>query len=231
METWVGKNVPGGFGRRDSYSSNRTISNMLSRSGSSGGHLAMSLAWTSISKGIRPPEAILAFYCPTNYEHRFWLRPNVLEHAESTMTDPGLNQFDEEIWSAISNQPLTGCTTSIKRKQAATNVISGVSPKDPRARLLLYMSRHGKTLDVLLNGLNTQTHRRPADPIADQIAAVSPLSQIRNGVYKTPTFIIHPGRDDFVPVEQSRRTYETLTAAGVKTELRVIADLPHLFDA
>lgn len=50
-------------------------------------------------------------------------------------------------------------------------------------------------------------------------------------MYKTPTFIIHPGRDDFVPVEQSQRTYEALTAVGVKAELRVIADLSHLFDA
>lgn len=116
---------------------------------SSGGHLAMSLSWTSIPKGIRPPEAILAFYCPTDYEDGFWLRPNILEHTDN----PCLNQFDEEIWFAISNQPLTGYTASINQKHAATNVISGVSPKDPRAPLLLYMSRHGKGLDVLLNGL------------------------------------------------------------------------------
>lgn len=35
---------------------------------SSGGQLAMSLAWTAPQKGLKPPEAILAFYCPTNYE-------------------------------------------------------------------------------------------------------------------------------------------------------------------
>jgi acetyl esterase/lipase len=35
---------------------------------SSGGQLAMSLAWTAPQKGLRPPEAILAFYCPTDYE-------------------------------------------------------------------------------------------------------------------------------------------------------------------
>ena len=35
---------------------------------SSGGQLAMSLAWTAPQRGLRPPEAILAFYCPTNYE-------------------------------------------------------------------------------------------------------------------------------------------------------------------
>lgn len=35
---------------------------------SSGGQLAMSLAWTAPSKGLKPPEAILAFYSPTDYE-------------------------------------------------------------------------------------------------------------------------------------------------------------------
>lgn len=35
---------------------------------SSGGQLAMSLAWTAPQRGLRPPEAILAFYCPTDYE-------------------------------------------------------------------------------------------------------------------------------------------------------------------
>jgi Esterase/lipase len=35
---------------------------------SSGGQLAMSLAWTAPQRGLPPPEAILAFYCPTNYE-------------------------------------------------------------------------------------------------------------------------------------------------------------------
>ena len=35
---------------------------------SSGGQLAMSLAWTAPQRGLRPPEAILAFYCPTDYQ-------------------------------------------------------------------------------------------------------------------------------------------------------------------
>ena len=35
---------------------------------SSGGQLAMSMAWTAPQRGLRPPEATLAFYCPTNYE-------------------------------------------------------------------------------------------------------------------------------------------------------------------
>jgi acetyl esterase/lipase len=35
---------------------------------STGGLLAMTLAWTAAQQNIKPPEAILAFYCPTDYE-------------------------------------------------------------------------------------------------------------------------------------------------------------------
>ena len=35
---------------------------------STGGHLAMTIAWTSKDAGLRPPKAILSFYGPTDYE-------------------------------------------------------------------------------------------------------------------------------------------------------------------
>ncbi len=35
---------------------------------STGGHLAMTLAFTAPQWGLRPPEAVLGFYCPTDYE-------------------------------------------------------------------------------------------------------------------------------------------------------------------
>lgn len=35
---------------------------------STGGTLAMSLGFTPQAHGIKPPDAILAFYCPSNYE-------------------------------------------------------------------------------------------------------------------------------------------------------------------
>lgn len=53
---------------------------------STGGHLAMTLAWTALQRGVRPPEAILAFYCPTNYEapckyfHNLFIAILVLEY-------------------------------------------------------------------------------------------------------------------------------------------------------
>lgn len=35
---------------------------------SSGGQLALSTGWTAPQRGLKPPDAILAFYCPTDYE-------------------------------------------------------------------------------------------------------------------------------------------------------------------
>lgn len=35
---------------------------------STGGHLAMTSAWTSINSGVKPPKAILSFYGPTDFE-------------------------------------------------------------------------------------------------------------------------------------------------------------------
>ncbi|KAI8293690.1 Methylphloroacetophenone synthase [Colletotrichum sp. SAR 10_99] len=42
---------------------------------SSGGQLALSTGWTAPERGLRPPNAILAFYCPTDYEDDWWQSP------------------------------------------------------------------------------------------------------------------------------------------------------------
>lgn len=55
---------------------------------STGGHLAMTSAFTSRLRGIRPPEAILAFYCPTDYESEWWQKPIYPEAAVHGPMDP-----------------------------------------------------------------------------------------------------------------------------------------------
>ncbi|PYH94351.1 hypothetical protein BO71DRAFT_230654 [Aspergillus ellipticus CBS 707.79] len=52
---------------------------------SSGGHLAMTLGWTAVERGIKPPEAILAFYPPIDYEDSFWAV------SQPSMMPPGLD--------------------------------------------------------------------------------------------------------------------------------------------
>ena len=79
---------------------------------STGGHLAMTLAWTAASRQTRPPEAILAFYCPTDYEDPFWTAPNFPAGApppidtdvarSSDRSDP-----DNDILACVSDVPIT----------------------------------------------------------------------------------------------------------------------------
>ena len=67
-------------------------------------------------------------------------------------------------------------------------------------------------------------------PTAEEIAAISPLAQIRKGTYTTPTFIIHPKDDDLIPWAQAQRTDEALQKQGIESQLRIVDDAPHLFD-
>ncbi len=65
---------------------------------SSGGQLAMSLSWTAPQRGLRPPEAVLAFYCPTDYEDEWWRHPIQPIGAE----DKG---FKYNVIEAIQDEP------------------------------------------------------------------------------------------------------------------------------
>ena len=47
----------------------------------------MSLAWTSVPRGLGPPEAILVFYCPTDYEDEFWQKPTSRTKTDTYMND------------------------------------------------------------------------------------------------------------------------------------------------
>ena len=194
---------------------------------STGGHLAMSLAWTSVSKGIRPPEAILAFYCPTDYEDAFWKRPNFPHGSNCTDSDrsPGF-EIDDDMWNSVNDEPISSYNIP-----ATQRPIGGwLASSDPRSRLALYMNWSGLTLNVLLNGLDKNQRKAPSAPSKADVVAISPLAQIRHMKYQTPTFIIHPRKDDLIPWQQAQRTWEALRAAGVDAELRVLEDVRHLFD-
>ena len=89
---------------------------------STGGHLAMTLAWTSRLQNMQPPEAILAFYCPTNYEdkcmmmmfdhsdrplartltkfHIGWKQSNFPENTASTA------QQDYDLLEGVNDEPV-----------------------------------------------------------------------------------------------------------------------------
>lgn len=197
---------------------------------STGGQLAMSLAWTSDLRRVRPPEAILAFYCPTDYEDSFWTRTNIPAGSEATTTTTtdklSSYELDDDTWAGVCDHPITSYNISSTKRTLG----GWLARNDPRSRLALYMNYHGRTLQVLLNGLDKRSRREPPAPTPTNVADVSPLAHIRSGTYATPTFIIHPRQDDLIPWQHARQTWEVLRARGIDVELRIVEDVPHLFD-
>ncbi|KAI0862679.1 BcPKS19, polyketide synthase [Xylaria cubensis] len=196
---------------------------------SSGGQLAMSLAWTAPQRGLRPPEAILAFYCPTNYEDEWWQHPIQPIGAE--------NKGQEyDVLEAIQDEPITnygvvGAWEPLSDPRILT---------DPRCRIVLHINWKAQTLPVIIGGLPS---RKKADmgseskdwnnlpqPGLDKIIAVSPLAQIRRGNYRTPTFLVHGTADDLIPWQQSRDTYDAMVQSNITAQLALIEGAPHICD-
>ena len=197
---------------------------------SSGGQLAMSLAYTAPSRGLQPPEAILAFYCPTDYEDPWWSNPIQPKGVE----DHG-HQYD--VLEAVQEQPITNYS-----------VIGAWEPlsdprilTDPRCKIVLHINWKAQTLPVIIGGLVSR--RRAAteeaaekdwgalpQPPIEKIRAVSGRHHIRAGTYRVPTFFVHGMEDDLIPWQQTEETYNELLRAGVPAGLELVADAPHICD-
>lgn len=195
---------------------------------STGGHLATTLAWTSKARGVQPPEAIFALYCPLDYEDPFWTRPNIPEGVGSPEAATAASfELDENLWTkGIFDAPITKYNVAPNKKALG----GWLAPSDQRSRLALYMNCSGRALHVLLSGLDKKTRKEPAAPAQADILAVSPLAQVRAGNYTTPTFILHPRGDDLIPWQQAQRTFEALQENHVDAELRIVEGVGHLFD-
>ncbi|KAJ5598872.1 ketoacyl-synt-domain-containing protein [Penicillium hordei] len=196
---------------------------------STGGTLAMSLAWTSIPRGISPPTGILAFYCPTNYEDDFWLKPNMPKHSD-TFGGESYNVID-----GVYNAPITAYNIPSTTKAAT----GWMAPKDPRSRVLLHMNWHGQTLPVLFRGLPAgpsvpqqvaSAFNRLQQPPKEDVIQASPYAQILQGNYKSPTHIVFGTSDDLIPWEQAQRTVAAMKDAGIESGLTIAPGEPHLFD-
>ncbi|GAP87780.1 putative thiolase-like protein [Rosellinia necatrix] len=196
---------------------------------SSGGQLAMSLAWTAPQRGLRPPEAILAFYCPTNYEDEWWRHPIQPMGAE----DKGV---DYDVLEAVQDEPITnygvvGAWEPLSDPRILT---------DPRCRIVLHINWKAQTLPVIIGGLPSRekagNHSDVKDwnalpqPSLDEIVAVSPLAQIRRGNYQTPTFLVHGTADDLIPWQQSRDTHDAMVERHITSQLALVEGAPHICD-
>lgn len=199
---------------------------------STGGHLAMSLGWTAPAAGIQPPNAILAFYCPLDYEDSFWSSPNYPYNEKPV-------DVKYDLWDGISDKPIAGY--NLPKSLTASG--GWMASNDARSRIALHMNWYGQTLAILIHGLkkpsnighngglsnNSGTLDLPT-PTQEQVKAISPLAQIRSGNYTTSTFIVHPSLDDLIPWQQAQRVHEALVLRGVSSKLRIVTGAKHLFD-
>jgi acetyl esterase/lipase len=189
----------------------------------------MSLAWTAPQRSLRPPEAILAFYCPTNYEDEWWKHPIQPIGAE----DKG-DEYD--VLEAIQDEPITnygvvGAWEPLSDPRIVT---------DPRCRIVLHINWKAQTLPVIIGGLTSRRKiagnsdikdwNNLPQPSLDKIVAVSPLAQIRRGNYQTPTFMIHGTADDLIPWMQSQGTYEAMVERNIAADLVLVEGAPHICD-
>ncbi|ETS86538.1 hypothetical protein PFICI_00366 [Pestalotiopsis fici W106-1] len=196
---------------------------------STGGTLAMSLSWTSLPRGISPPDAILAFYCPTDYQDEFWTKPNIPEHSDA---------FAKEKYNVIEGvfpSPITAYNVPPTTGSAA----GWIAPKDKRSRVVLHMNWYGQTLPVLFKGLPSASAVATHDaaqfnhleqPPVEDIVKASPYAQIIRGNYRSPTHVIFGTGDDLIPWKQAQRTVDAMRESGIDCGLTLAPDQPHLFD-
>ncbi|PQE27928.1 Beta-ketoacyl synthase protein [Rutstroemia sp. NJR-2017a BBW] len=193
---------------------------------SSGGQLAMSLAWTAPQIGLPPPAAILAFYPPTNYEDPWWQHPIQPIGA----ADQG-QEYD--VLDGVQDHPITNYD-AVRAWEPLSD--PGIHT-DPRCRIVLHMNWKAQTLPIILGGLPPrssasffQNWNALPQPSIEKIIAASPLAQIKKGNYKTPTFLIHGTADDLIPWKQSWETYEAMREAGVQAQLELVQGAEHICD-
>ncbi|KAL4993159.1 hypothetical protein BDV10DRAFT_199901 [Aspergillus recurvatus] len=198
---------------------------------SSGGQLAMSLAWTAPGRGLRPPAAILAFYAPTDYEDSWWQHP--IHPIGAEYKGQQYSVLDGVRDSPITNYDMVGAWEEpIKDPR---------SMHDARCRIVLHINWKAQTLPVILNGLPSARqaaaehpdvkdwNARP-QPTLDVIQAASPRAHIRQGTYAVPTFFVHGTADDLIPWQQSEGTYRALAAQGIPAEIELLDGEPHICD-
>jgi acetyl esterase/lipase len=198
---------------------------------SSGGQLAMSLAWTAPQRGLSPPEAILTFYSPTDYEDSWWQNP--IQPIGGEYQGQTYDILEGVADKPIANYAMVGAWEEPIADPRSWN--------DLRCRLIFHINWKAQTLPVILNGLpnrKTATSKFPEvqdwnalpQPSLETIQAASPRAHVLRGTYKIPTFFIHGTADDLIPWQQTQRTYETMRDSGIETNVVLIKDGPHICD-
>ncbi|KGO74376.1 Acyl transferase/acyl hydrolase/lysophospholipase [Penicillium italicum] len=198
---------------------------------SSGGNLALTLGWTPKSIGVRPPDAILAFYSPCDYEDDYWKTPQPAVFAPQEFE---MNS-ENSLLTAVQKHPITSYAATCSE----TSPLSWIHPSDSRARIYWHMVKNGQTLPVLFKGLPTpgstsvdmaETLKNMPQPLSEDVQKFSPYAHMKDGQHTVPTFFVHGKSDVFVPWQQSKRAYDLLCEKGVPTGISLPEGEAHLFD-
>ena len=83
----------------------------------------------------------------------------------------------------------------------------------------------------MLNGIdneNPESWHKTLDP--ELIASISPLSQVRRGNYRTPTFLVHGTEDEIVPFHTAKIFYGALKEMGVDCGISTVEGARHVHD-
>ncbi|KAL9046401.1 MAG: hypothetical protein Q9214_000753 [Letrouitia sp. 1 TL-2023] len=190
---------------------------------STGGHLAMTTAWTSKQAGLRPPVAILSFYGPTDFESGDLDVRRAEEYPERHLPM-------DEIIASLPTVPITNYSTLPASTDRSH--LGWIRPGDPRSELVLSLFKEGNGLPLLLNGIRPSASSASpySPPSPERIASISPLAQVRNGTYTTPTCLIHGTRDEIVPFETAEAFLKAMQEAGVKGRLGIVEGARHIHD-
>ncbi|KAI1163974.1 BcPKS16, polyketide synthase [Nemania serpens] len=192
---------------------------------STGAHLAMTTAWTSVEMRVEPPRSILGFYGPTDFESgqldvlRFQNRP----------------QREIDVGSIIKSLPKTPITSYGDDEEGHGWLMKA---NDPRSALVVSLFQSGHGLSLLLNNVMEASRDDDAEsatswrapPAPERVATICPLAHLRAGLYKTPTFIVHGTQDERVPF---RSTVDFVNAArerDVECGLLAVPGARHLHD-
>ena len=102
---------------------------------------------------------------------------------------------------------------------------------DPRSELVLFLLQEGHGLPLLLHGIDRRENGSYQDlPDPGLVASISPLSHVREGSYKTPTFLVHGTEDQIVPFHTAQTFLAALKEADVKCGLSIVEGARHIHD-
>jgi acetyl esterase/lipase len=197
---------------------------------SSGGQLAMSLGWTAPLRGLKPPEAVLAFYSPTDYEDAWWKTPIQPRGAE-------YSGEEYDLLEGVHDEPIT----SYDEVGAWEPFDNPRVQSDPRFRLVLHINWRAQTLPVIIGGLPSKSKflstgktimdiMHQPQPEKEKLQQCSPRAQIAKGNYRTPTFFIHGTDDELIPWQMTQGTYQALLDSGVATGVELVSGVGHICD-